>query len=126
MGFPNEFQGKKILLYHIGISSLLEHKENSIDRLRETISDIFSNDDRLKCIFSPNDNVYELEHIDNELWAEYKSFIEDLQKDQRVYLDEKSNALAFVDIIAGYYGDGDEVAHRCRNKGIPVMIRKAD
>lgn len=126
MGFPNEFQGKKILLYHIGISSLLEHKENSIDRLRETISDIFSNDDRLKCIFSPNDNVYELEHIDNELWAEYKSFIEYLQKDQRVYLDEKSNALAFVDIIAGYYGDGDEVAHRCRNKGIPVMIRKAD
>ena len=126
LGFPDDFKGKKILLYHIGISSLLEHKDCAIDRLKETITDVLRNGDRIKCIFSPSDNVYELEHIDCELWVEYKFLVEDLQKDGHIYLDKKCNALAFIDIIDGYYGDGDEVAHRCRNKGIPVMLRKAN
>jgi hypothetical protein len=125
IGFSGGFPGKKILLYHIGISSLLEHKDCAISRLRKTISEITGNGDRIKCIFSPNANVFELEHIDSELWNSYKLFIEDLRKEGQIYLDEKCNAITFVDIIDGYYGDGDEVAHRCRNMGIPVMLRKA-
>ncbi len=126
IGFSDDFQEKKIILYHIGISSLLEHKDCAISRLRETISEITGNGDRVKCIFSPNANVSELEHIDSELWNSYKLFIEDLKNEGQIYLDDKCNAISFIDIIDGYYGDGDEVAHRCRNMGIPVMIRKVD
>ncbi len=129
LGMPNNFvqdPAKKILLYHLGISSLLEHKDCAIDRLKETINTIVDNREWLKCIFSPSANVSELEHIDSKLWTEYKSFIEDMQKNENLYLDEKCDALSFIDITDGYYGDGDEVAHRCRYMGIPVMIRKAE
>lgn len=126
LGLPGDFRDKKILLYHIGISSLLENKDCAVERLKETVSDITDNQDRIKCIFSPGKNVSELEHIDPDLWTKYKAFIDELSQDDRIYLDDKGDALAYIDIVDGYYGDGDVVAHRCRNKGIPVMIRKAD
>ena len=126
LGLPGDFRDKKILLYHMGISSLLENKYCAVERLKETVSDITENQDRIKCIFSPGKNVCELEHIDPDLWTKYKAFIDELSQDDRIYLDDKGDALAYIDIVDGYYGDGDVVAHRCRNKGIPVMIRKAD
>lgn len=124
LNLPADFLNKKILMYHIGISSLLDHKDCAIDRLRETIADIVSNGDSLKCIFSPHANICELERIAPELWERYVEFIVNLKNESDIYIDESENAFRFIDIIDGYYGDGDEVAHRCRNKGIPVMLRK--
>ena len=123
---PEEFSGKKILLYHIGISSLMQYKENAISRLKETVLDIIGNEDRIRCIFAPHTNVNELERIDPDFWEEYKIFEKALIDEGKIYIDKSGNALKYIDIVDGYYGDGDEVAHRCRNTGIPVMIRKAD
>lgn len=123
-GLPIEYVDKKVLLYHIGISSILKCGDQIIDRLKETITIITNNEDRLRCIFSPSENVFELERINYELWAKYCMFIDGLSDNASVFIDEGCNALSFVDIADGYYGDGDVVAHHCRNKGIPVMIRK--
>ncbi len=123
---PTDFSGKKILLYHIGISSLFQYKEHAISRLEETVSDIIVHEDRLRCIFSPNPNINEIERVDGVLWEEYKNFEKSLIDKEKIFVDKSGDALKYIDIIDGYYGDGDEVAHRCRNTGIPVMIRKAD
>ncbi len=123
---PTGFSDKKILLYHIGINSLFQYKEHAISRLEETVSDIIGHEDRLRCIFAPNPNIKELERIDDALWEEYKNFEKSLFGEEKIFVDKSGDALKYIDIIDGYYGDGDEVAHRCRNKGIPVMIRKAD
>ena len=126
IGLPGKFQDGKVLLFHIGISSLVQYRDQAMERLKKTIFDLTDNGDGIKCIFSSNPNMIELERIDSELWGEYRSFIEGLHKMDNIYVDENMDPFRFIDIIDGYYGDADEVAHRCRNKRIPVMIRKAD
>ena len=122
----DSFKNGKVLLYHIGISSLLKYKEHSIDRLKNTISDIKAHKDKLNCIFAPSLNVRELERINLGLWKKYLEFEKTIEDEGQIFVDKSGDVLKYIDIVDGYYGDGGEVAHKCRNRGIPVMLRKAD
>lgn len=126
LGLPIDCADKRLLLYHIGISSLLQYKERALAKLKESVYTITSHIDKIMCIFSLDNNIRELERIAPKLWKEYLLFRDMLKDKINIILDESGDVMKYIDVVDGYYGDGDEVAHRCRNKGIPVMLRKAD
>ena len=104
---------------------MLKMKDHAIDILKETILEITDFEDKIKCIFVPHLNVRELEWVNIALWKEYLKFEKTLEDEAKIYIDKSGDALKYLDVVDMYYGDGDEVAHRCRNIGVPVMIRKA-
>ena len=125
LNLPYDFLDKKIVILHFCISSLLQYKEHAVKRLEDTIANITEQKEQIKYIYSQGSNVNELKRIDPKLWEEYVRFIEALKNEGTVYFDENEDAMRFISIADGYYGDGDFVAHYYRNSGVPVMIRKA-
>ncbi|MCR5339085.1 MAG: LicD family protein [Lachnospiraceae bacterium] len=120
-------KNKKLLLFHVAVSSVYSNGEASIEKIRESIEVIEASKDQVFCVFSLHPTIWELERIDPKLWEEFKALIDEF-KDRIAaggngLLDDHYEALQHLSSIDAYYGDGGHLAHLCRLEKIPVMIR---
>ena len=120
--------GRKLLVYHVAISSLLSNGEKGLDKIRDSFRTISSNTDNIFCVFSLHTNVGELEKIAPRLWEELQSLITEFReifvKENKGLLDLNYEAAEHIHAIDAYYGDGGHLAHLCRREHKPVMIRQ--
>lgn len=121
---PIENSVKKLLVYRVGISSLLQYGEKGILQLEESFGAITEQRDYILCIFSPGCEMKELESICPQLWKQYEIITNRFIESGIGIYDAEGISDDYPESFDAYYGDAGNLAHRCRNLGIPVMIRK--
>ena len=122
--WKNKLFGRKTLLFGFDGAFLMENGRKAIEKLKESMNTINEASESIVCVFSPSGDIYEIENINPELWAEYNEFIDSLNGSKDVIIDYDHEAIDHLDRVSGYYGTPGELAHRCRNLRKPVMLMK--
>ena len=125
--WKKQSNNRKLLIYHVAISSLLSNGNEGIRRIRETFDVLEGSKNERFTVFSVHPTVKELERIDPELWKSFNALIDEYNdrfvKGNNGILDMDYEAEDHVGSIDAYYGDGGYLAHLCRLNKKPVMIR---
>lgn len=122
--WKNKLCGRKILLFGIDGAFLVENGRKAIDKLEEAMNTINEASESIVCVFSPSGDIYGIEGVNSELWAEYNEFMDSLTGSKDVIIDHDHEAIDYLERVSGYYGTPGELAHRCRNLKNPVMLMK--
>ena len=118
--------GKHVLLYHTSVGFLLEYGQKAIDKLRSSFDEIETKREQIFCLWEVQEVVEYLPGIAPELWERFKGVRESyLAKDIGI-CDEAGTADAMLDHIDAFYGNPGGVAHKCRNRGMPVLLQNVD
>ncbi len=117
---------KKIILFATTISTVLNNREEMIDKMRRIFATFVENKDNIAVIWKPDDNIGKLEEYEPKLWKEYKDIAEEFKRcGIGVYDDLYDDSMA-VNIADAYYGDPCVTATGLRRRGKPVMIMNAE
>ncbi len=116
-------EGKKVILYHTGISSILMSGERSINKIERVLNDL----KRYKDVITPIWHAYPytrevLEEDYPELWALYKKVLDSFLSDDYGIYEDKTDHRRAVAIADAYYGDKDAIMYDFVKTGRPVMI----
>ena len=116
--------GRKLIVYYVGISSLLRYGSDAIEKIRESF-DIFEEaSDKLDVVFTIQWGLMEnLEIVAPELLLEFKQILETIPDRKNITYEPGQQALLPVDDFDAYYGDASPYVRKCVLQKIPVMIQ---
>ena len=117
-------EGKKLLLFVVSASFLIEYRENAIDKINEALDIILEAQDRITCVYSPHESISQLAAMDNELWKAYEKILERVQDDDRIIYDAEHKAGRYLYSFSGYYGNESDIVLKCVDSGVPVMLMR--
>nr|MCR5734215.1 LicD family protein [Lachnospiraceae bacterium] len=114
---------RKVLLFHVALSSLIESKKNAVDKLTAVFDLFDQNRDTVVMYYNPDANIERhLPQIDNRLYMEYRRIVDEfIAKDQGIY-DDGTDDNFMVRLCDGYYGDNSTVMYHCMRAHKPVMV----
>ena len=117
---------RKLLLYQINISFLLEHGMAAIDKIQDSIGIIKDNSDDIACIFSPHETLDDIKTsgIESAVVNAYEEIAGRIKSEPDFIYDEDHTANKAYEYVDAYYGNSGVLAHRCRENKIPVMIMR--
>ena len=125
-GLPDEWLNRagkrKLLIFGVNGAFLMEHGKDAVRKLKTSMSQIEAAAENLVCLYAPNSDLYEIKDIDPELWREYMGFEDSVRSRENVIYDSEHKAEQYIDHVSGYYGTAGSLAHKCRNRGKPVML----
>ena len=113
---------RRIMIYHVTISTLLHYRDDAIRKIRENIEVILKQAERIQCVFIPHPSISFLEQIEPALWADYKSVLRNASSRGIIVCENIDEFETHLIDIDAFYGDAGALAHRCRLLGKPVMI----
>ena len=125
--FLGKYAGRKAVIYHYTISTLMQHESKAIDKFERVLETFSENADKIVAVFVPQDYLTDnLDLADENLRERYYSFVDKVKSTEGCIFDEENRALQFIDKWDGYYGDAGIVARKCADMKIPVMIENVD
>ena len=141
--------GRKILMNYIDTSYLLQYGKEAIEKIRRNLEVFNASSDSICCLFVEDEGIYNSivcfnPSTDKETGLDRKAAIDeipdqkylmDIRTQYRIVVDEiritegymvvnYSEADLYLDIVDAYYGSAGVLAHKCRNRGKPVMIMR--
>ena len=118
---------KKTVLYQITVSSLYRFQEKMILKIREALKMFQENRGEVALIFRPHPSIAaSMDLFQRDVWLEYRKLIEEYRSGGWGILDENEDAAVSAAVSDAYYGDGDVLIQRFREKGKPVMIENVE
>jgi phosphorylcholine metabolism protein LicD len=120
--------GKKVVIYYVSISFLLQGGSRAIDKIRKSLAVFAESDDGIKLVLLPQRAIIDdLERIDKQLWNKFEEIVQEVGKTWKncVY-DPYGISADFVDKWNAFYGDPGALPRQCVLKHKPVMIQNLD
>jgi len=116
-------EGKKVLLYHTSVSSIVSHGHRAIDKITRVLEQLREQRDVMTVIWQAHPQTHQvLESRYPELWKIYLEVLDRyITEDFGIY-DESEDYSRAVAISDAYYGDRDSILHDFVQTGRPVMI----
>lgn len=115
---------RKVLVYYIGISQILEEGSRYIDKIKSNFEVFLKNRDNIMVVLKTHElTETTLKYMDKKLWNQYRELMEMFDEKEigiRVGSDVCNDILAYAD---AYYGDSSELIQLFRNDKKPVMIQ---
>ncbi len=128
-GFSEEWNkkiaGRKVLIFRYSASYLLQYGKKALKKLSDSVATISEASEKIACIISPETGIDMVEKIDRELWKQYCDLFDVIRSDEDIIFDESREVDSHINKLNAYYGCAGNLAHRCRNAGIPVMLMSA-
>lgn len=118
---------KKVILFTLSSSTLLEYKEKMIDKIKRALATFKNN--RSKVVLWWYENTYTLDVLklkNSSLYQQYKAVIDDYINQGWGIYDSSGNIKRAVAISDAYYGDPDYAVNISMRKGIPVMVMNVE
>lgn len=120
-------QFKKVILYNTTVSSVMEHGEKLIKKVKASLETFKECSEDVALIWRPHPLLMAAIMASKpELAGEYASIMEDYcNGDWGIYDDtpDMENATLLCD---AYYGDADGMARRCETLGKPIMYQNVN
>lgn len=108
---------KKVIVYGHSASCLVEHGEQSLEKIQKAISIFEKNKDKIQLICRPHARLEQFtRRADSRLWKRYLEIVGD-------YLDDSSTVKELVEEADAYYGDGGYIALEFIVAKKPVMLQ---
>lgn len=121
----NTAAGRRIIMYYVDVSYLLQHGMGAIDKMKRSLSCIDDAKDKICCIFVREDRLDQIKEDDenlNKLKQMYEEFAEAISDRPEYVSVPYEEAERYIIDIAAYYGSAGVLAHKCRLNNKPVMI----
>lgn len=115
---------KKVVLYHVSISTLYTYTWQAVTKLREALCVFRKHSDRITLILCFNQTMDEMEHtLEMQILAEIRTMAEEYRKDHWGIWAEPTQLKYATEICDAFYGDEGNAAYQCIVAGKPVMIQ---
>lgn len=115
---------KKIILYSTSVSTLLQYREQMIDKMREVFELFRKNQGEVALIWRPDRNARDvLRRNHSALWQRYRDLVQEYKENHIGIYDDSSEKERAVLLCDACYGDGGETLNACRVHKKPVMIQ---
>jgi len=114
--------GKKSLVFRISASFLMTNREDALEKISDAVRQIKATSKDIVCVFSPHENVAQIENLDLEFWGKYGDLMGLLKKDEDIIYDDQDLVRSHIDDCTAYYGSPCYLAHVFGLHGKPVMI----
>ncbi len=124
-GVKNTAAGRRIIMFYVDISYLLQYRIGAIDKMKRSISCFDETKDKICCMFVREDRMDQINEDDeilNALKQMYEELAEGMSNRSECVSVPYDEAERYIIDIAAYYGSAGELAHKCRLNGKPVMI----
>lgn len=114
---------KKVLLFNIGIASLVQDGDKAIDKIKRILK-LFENCKNSVFVIWKGYHIIEntLKKLDDKLYNDYKELILQFGKRCSGVYDETTDIDSLVKMCDAYYGDASVLARRCEVAKLPVML----
>ena len=130
---PEEWRGilyrpdgsrKKIILYNISVSALLQYEDKMIDKMGRAF-DIFKEcREDVALLWRPHPLIKAtIESMRPQLWRAYEELLEQYKAAGWGIYDDTADLNRAIVLCDGYYGDGSSLVQLCQKAGKPVMIQ---
>lgn len=115
---------RKLLLFVISASFLIEYREKAIDKINEALDVILESQDQIICVYSPHESVDQISDMDEALWKMYDRVLNRIRDDDRIVYDAEHKAGRYLYSFAGYYGNESDLVLKCVDSDVPVMLMR--
>lgn len=116
---------KKIILYNTSIQSILNYREQMLNKVEDSINVFEMHQDDIALLWRPHPLLpATLKSMLPELWEKYRHIVDYYKKGQWGIFDESSDMDRAVAISDAYYGDGGSLLDLYRKTGKPVMLQE--
>ncbi len=120
-------EGKKVILYHTGVSDLVTYGKKAIDKISSVLEIFRSHKDTMTVIWQAHPQTQTvLETWYPKLWEDYVRVLQGYLTDDYGIYDDREDHGRSVAIADAYYGDRDAIMHNFADTGRPVMIANID
>lgn len=117
-------QRKKILFYNTSVSTLLEYREQMIDKMREVFKILKDHKDEIALLWRPHPLIQAtIESMQPLLWESYRRLVEEYKEGGWGIYDDTADLERAIALSDAYYGDWSSVVQLCHKAGLPVMIQ---
>ena len=116
--------GKKILLYYIGATSVIGYREKAFEKIRKNFRLFIENHDNITVILTVDKNMADkVKIIENSLMDRLRECLESVMNNSDIRNVEEDQIEDNIKYFDAYYGDGSYLSFCFQQKGIPVMIQ---
>lgn len=118
---------KKIVLYSNSVSSVLQNKEQLIEKLKSVLDIFRQNSDKIALIWRHNPLIQPtIEYTYPKLWNDYNAIVTQYKHESWGIYDDVTAVLDDVAVSDAYYGDADSIVQKCRREDMPIMIQNIE
>ena len=118
---------KKVVLYHMGISTLAHYGEQAIDKLNEVLYVFRENKDEIALLwYIPPELRDEVKKLDLAITDGFIRCMENFKGEEWGIIAVESDYEDLVILADAYYGDACHMAHEMRLYKKPVMLQNVD
>jgi hypothetical protein len=116
--------GKKILLYYIGATSVIGYREKAFKKIRKNFQLFIEDHDNITVILTVDKNMADkVKIIENSLMDRLRECLESVMNNSDMRNVEEDQIEDNIKYFDAYYGDGSYLSFCFQQKGIPVMIQ---
>mgnify|MGYP006906613412 CR=1 FL=1 len=118
---------KKIILYNLSISPLLENREQTLKKLDHVFQFFRERQEELVLLWRPHPLIEAtISSMRPQLWAEYQILVEEYKSEGWGIYDDSPELNRAIALCDAYYGDGSSLVQLCQEAGKPVMIQDVE
>lgn len=118
---------KKVILYNIGVSALLEHSDRMIEKIRSVLCIFEENKDEIALLWRPHPLIRAtIESMRPQLWLEYEQIVEEYKSAGWGIYDDSAELERTIALSDAYYGDLSSLVQLCQKVGMPVMLQRLE
>lgn len=115
---------RKIVLYNNSVNSVLENKEEIIQKLCTVLNVFKKNSDDIVLVWRHNPFIKAtIEKTYPNIWKEYSRIVEQYKQYGWGIYDDKLRIQDEVEICDAYYGDTDSIVQKLQREKVPIMIK---
>ena len=116
--------GKKILLYYIGATSVIGYREKAFDKIRKNFRLFIEERDNITVILIIDKNMSDnVKIIEDSLMDRLRECLESVMNNSNIRSVEENQIEDHIKYFDAYYGDGSYLSFCFQQRGIPVMIQ---
>ena len=115
---------KKIMFYNTSVVAFLEHRENMLDKIRDTFTLFQENKEEIALLWRPHPLMEAtIASRCPQLLAEYQEIVNQYKTENWGIYDDSADLDRAVILCDAYYGDASSVVQLCQRVGKPVLVQ---
>lgn len=124
---PLEWKDKKLLLYYVSGNGLMEHKEQMLQKMQNTMKIFAEQSDKLQILWLQDAQLKQrLESRLPEIYQQYEELLALWQKKQWISVMQAEEEKDAVQLADAFYGDAGISAQLMKQASKPVMLQNVE
>ena len=125
--YDKEGNQKKTILYNTSVSSLLEHREAMLAKMRRVFETFYERRDEVALLWRPHPLIKAtIESMLPKLWQEYETLVNEYKSASWGIYDDTADMNRAIELADAYYGDRSSLVQLCQEKGMAVMLQDVE